>query len=40
MDKDTRITSFFKAFEAFPYEKFQQIVANAKCDRYVKKAKP
>ncbi|WP_425061429.1 DUF4372 domain-containing protein [Sporomusa carbonis] len=27
----------FKVFEAFPLEKFQQIVINAGCDHYVKK---
>ena len=39
MDKDTTKTTFFKVFEAFPLEKFLQIVASAGCDRYVKKLK-
>ncbi|XEQ95064.1 hypothetical protein SCACP_39660 [Sporomusa carbonis] len=37
MDKDTTKTTFFKVFEAFPLEKFQQVVINAGCDHYVKK---
>lgn len=39
MDKDIKKTTFFKALEAFPYEKFQQIVSDSGCDRYIKKAK-
>ena len=39
MDKDTIKTTFNKVFETFPLEKFQQIVAVAGCDRYVKKSK-
>ncbi|WP_425059368.1 hypothetical protein SCACP_40560 [Sporomusa carbonis] len=37
MDRDITKTTFFKVFEVFPLEKFQQIVINAGCDRYVKK---
>ncbi|WP_425060324.1 hypothetical protein SCACP_10450 [Sporomusa carbonis] len=39
MDKDITKTTLFKAFEAFPYEKFKQICLDAGCDRYVKKSK-